>query len=121
MRSTTPAADITKALELYGIPCSDNSKYDLFETPDVLLALSLLSTIDNPHRDIPLAATLYSPIFAYTMDELIEIRTSATDELSLFEALTTYSGENESIKVINKFFLEKITGYRDLATGLPID
>lgn len=121
MRSTTPASDITKALELYGIPCSDNSKYDLFETPDVLLALSLLSTIDNPHRDIPLAATLYSPIFAYTMDELIEIRTSASAELSLFEALTTYSGENESIKAKNKFFLEKITGYRDLAAGLPID
>ena len=120
MRSTTPASDITKALELYGIPCSDNSKYDLFETPDVLLALSLLSTIDNPHKDIPLAATLYSPIFAYTMDELIEIRTSAPAELSLFEALTSYCGANESIITKNSFFQSKISAYRDLATGLPI-
>ena len=48
-------------------------QYDLFETPDVLLALSLLSTVDNPHRDVPLVATLYSPIFSYTMDELIEM------------------------------------------------
>ncbi len=121
MRATTPAADISKALEALGIPCSDNSKYDLFETPDVLLVLSLLSSIDNPHRDIPLAATLYSPIFAYTMDELIEIRTSADSKMSLFEALKNYCGKNDSIIEKNKYFMEKLTQYRSLSTSLAID
>ena len=121
MRATTPAAHITRALEALNIPCSDNSKYDLFETPDVLLVLSLLSAIDNPHRDIPLAAALYSPIFAYTMDELIEIRTKAEQKMSLFEALRDYAGENVTISEKNRYFMEKLTSYRSLATSLAID
>ena len=121
MRSTSPTTDITRALEELNIPCSDNSKYDLFETPDVLLVLSLLSSIDNPHRDIPLAATLYSPIFAYTMDELIEIRTSADAKMSLFEALRDYQGLSSSILEKNGYFMDKLTRYRSLALSLPID
>ncbi len=121
MRATTPAGDISRALEILNIPCSDNSKYDLFETPDVLLILSLLSSIDNPHKDIPLAATLYSPIFAYNMDELIEIRTKAEPKMSLFEALRDYSGENENIINKNNYFIEKLTQFRSLSTSLPID
>ena len=121
MRSTTPAAHISRALATLNIPCADNSKYDLFETPDVLLVLSLLSSIDNPHRDIPLAATLYSPIFAYTMDELIEIRTKAETKLSLFEALRDYAGENDELVAKNNYFIEKITKYRALASSMQID
>ena len=121
MRSTTPASDITRALQKCGIPCSDNSKYDLFETPDVLLTLSLLSAIDNPHRDIPLAATLYSPILAYTMDELVEIRTRSDAKASLFEALRDYAGDNEAIQHKNTYFLKKLGEYRSKAASLPID
>ena len=121
MRSTTPAQDISRALQIMGIPCSDNSKYDLFETPDVLLVLSLLSSVDNPHKDIPLAATLYSPIFAYTMDELVEIRTSAQPECSLFEALVEYNGTNETIKAKNKYFISKLTEYRQRATSISVE
>ena len=121
MRSTTPASDISRALELYSIPFSDNSKYDLFETPDVLLVLSLLSSIDNPHRDIPLAATLYSPLFAYTMDELIRIRTDSDPKSSLFEAIYNYSGEDQTIISKNKYFIEKLTSYRTLALSYSVD
>lgn len=124
MRSTSPASDISRALGTLGIPCSDNSKYDLFETPDVLLALSLLSTVDNPHRDIPLTATLYSPVFAYTMDDLITIRTSADSSMSLFEALRNYEKcESADCSIVekNRYFTEKLTHYRTLATSLPID
>ncbi len=124
MRSTTPAEDITKALTKYGILCTDNSKYDLFETPDVLLSISLLSCIDNPHRDIPLAATLYSPVFAYSMDDLIEIRRSADTSASLFEALSAYESTqdaNETIVIKNRYFIEKLTEYRTRARNLSVD
>lgn len=121
MRARTPAPHITRALEALNIPFSDNSKYDLFETPDILLVLSLLSSIDNPHRDIPLAATLYSPIFAYTMDELVEIRTSAEPKMSLFEALKNYIGENSNLISKNNYFIEKLTKYRALASSMSID
>lgn len=124
MQSTTPAEQITKALTKFGIPCADNSKYDLFETPDVLLCISLLSCIDNPHRDIPLAATLYSPIFAYSMDDLITIRKSADPSASLFEALHGYAdteAANDAIVNKNKYFLGKLTDYRERARSLSVD
>ena len=121
MRTEKPATDIVKALDALNIPYSDNSKRDLFETPDVLLVISLLASINNPHKDIPLAATLYSPIFAYTMDELITIRTSAEPKMSLFEALQNYSGDNNTIIEKNAYFIEKLTKFRSLATSLSID
>ena len=121
MSTSTHAKDVAKALELYNIPCSDNSKYDLFGTPDVLLTISLLSSIDNPHKDITLAATLYSPIFGYTMDELIEIRKSADVKASLFEALRDYCGDNEIIKEKNAYFMDKLTSYREFASSVSID
>ena len=124
MRSTTPAEDITRALTKYGIPCTDNSKYDLFETPDVLLSISLLSCIDNPHRDIPLAATLYSPVFAYSMNDLITIRKNADSSASLFEALCSYEhtqDADEAIMIKNRYFIEKLTEYRNRARSLPVD
>lgn len=124
MRSTGSSSELVRALDSAGIPCTDNSKQDLFETPDVLLMLSLLGVIDNPHKDIPLAATLYSPLFSYTMDELILIRRSADDSHSLFEALREYentdSPRRETISK-NKYFLEKLALYRDKALYLPID
>ena len=121
MRSTTPASDIARALAMHSIPSADNSKYDLFETPDVLLVISLLSTIDNPHRDIPLAATLYSPVFGYTMDELIEIRKSADASMSLFEALISYGGQNAELMLKNTRFKSSLERYRSMSLSLPID
>lgn len=121
MRATSNAQSIARAMERAGVPCSDNSRCDLFETPDVLLALSLLSTIDNPHRDIQLAASLYSPVFGYTMDDLIKIRECTDRSASLFEALRDYSGEDAEIRAKNARFMEKLTDYRRKAASMPVD
>lgn len=121
MRSTSNAQSIARAMERAGVPCSDNSKRELFETPDVLLALSLLSAIDNPHRDIQLAASLYSPVFGYTMDDLIKIRECADRSASLFEALRDYSGEDSEIRAKNVRFMEKLTDYRRKSASMPVD
>lgn len=124
MRSSTAAPKIANALSLFSIPCADNSKKDFFETPDVMLVLSLLSAIDNPQKDIPLAAVLYSPFFGYTMDDLIEIREGADSSYSLFEALKNYknipSPKTELIKK-NEYFLEKLELYRNFANISSID
>ncbi len=121
VRTGAQMAQIVRALTQVGIPCSDTSKYDLFETPNVMLVISLLSAIDNPHRDIPLAATLYSPLFAYTMDDLIRLRSSAEPAASLFEALRGYSGEDERLMRKNARFLEKLSDYRKRAAALSVD
>ena len=124
MRQTTSANDFADALAALGIPCSSVPEKDIFNTPDILLMLSLLSTIDNPQKDIPLAATLYSPLFCYTMDELILIRESADASYSLFEALENYKNtenKNEEIERKNSYFLEKLLLYRNYANSTSID
>lgn len=121
VRTGAHSAQIAHAMAQVDVPCSDTSKYDLFETPNIMLVISLLSAIDNPHRDIPLAATLYSPLFAYTMDDLIRLRSSAEPAASLFEALRGYSGEDERLMRKNARFLEKLSDYRRRATSLSVD
>ncbi len=67
------AERIEKALEKYGIPVENGTKQSFFECPEVLFVLSLLNTVDNPLRDIYLAGALRSPVFGFTLDELIRI------------------------------------------------
>ena len=124
MRQTTSAADFADALDALGIPSSGGEKKDIFNTPDVLLMLSLLSAVDNPQRDITLAATLYSPFFAYTMDDLILIRESADSSCSLFEALENYQNKenkNAEIEKKNSYFLKKLLLYRNYANSTSVD
>lgn len=62
------------ALEQAGIPCTMGNDLDLFLAPEIDTIRSLLETIHNPLQDIPLIAVLSSPIFAFTADDLAQIR-----------------------------------------------
>ena len=79
MRSATDAGDYEEALKRRGIRVADRAREDFFEQKEILLAVSLLNAIDNPLRDIPLAALLKSPIFRFSVEELIKIRLGNTD------------------------------------------
>ena len=57
------------ALAKRGIKCVCANE-NIFETEEIMLLFSLLQAIDNPHRDIPLASVLLSPLFGCTADEL---------------------------------------------------
>lgn len=67
------AERIENALKRHGIPVENGAKQNLFECPEVLLVLCLLNVIDNPLRDIYLAGALRSPVFGFTLDDLIRI------------------------------------------------
>ena len=62
------------ALAGYGIRCVSGGGEDLLQTPEVATLRSLLQTISNPRQDIPLIATLASPVFGFTADDLAVIR-----------------------------------------------
>lgn len=65
------AERIEKALERHGIPVENGTKQSFFECPEVLLVLCLLNVIDNPLRDVYLAGALRSPVFGFSLDDLI--------------------------------------------------
>lgn len=86
MRSPSGRAKIySDELKKRGIPVS----YDaggFFDSPEVMTAVSVLRVIDNPSRDIPLLAAMTSNVFAFTPDELADIR-AAHRHGSLYSAV----------------------------------
>ncbi len=67
------AQRIEDALRRHGIGVSNDAKPNFFECPEVLLVLCLLHTINNPLRDVYLAGALRSPVFGFSLDELVSI------------------------------------------------
>lgn len=111
------APQFERALKKHGIPCESTGTGDFFKNPEVLLAFSLLNTVDNPSNDVYLAATLKSPLYGITLDELIYIRKSHGG--SLFEALKCFTADTGFAK--GKRFLSDNAKYRALAAALPAD
>ena len=75
LRGTKGTADIyAQALREQGIPSYIDAGEGYFETMEIEVFMNLLRVIDNRRRDIPLISVLRSPIFGFTVNELIDIR-----------------------------------------------
>lgn len=75
MRSTKNSGAIySERLKSKGIPVYVDLKGGLFETREVADVVSYLKAVDNPVKDIPLAAVMMSPIYGFTPDEMAQIR-----------------------------------------------
>ena len=66
-----------------GIPSFAVSSDGYYSQVEVETVLAMLSVIDNPKQDIPLAAVLHSPMFHFTDEELCSLKLAYG---SLFEA-----------------------------------
>ena len=123
-----------RAFARHGVPFESGRAIGFFERPHILLALSLLRCIDNPTRDIPLAAVLCSPLFGFTPDELISVKNNippdsdsprcVPDEaekprISLFDCLCAYTEEYGFEK--GRRFLSQLDGMRRKAAAVPSD
>lgn len=107
-----------EALSELGIPSCIAGAKDFFLSSEVLLALCLLNTIDNPRRDIYLAGLLCSPLFSFTADDLCRIRSK--DAETLYESLLAYTAENPDFaKGVS--FLKTLDYYRAIAEGVGVD
>jgi len=81
------APAFVEQLRAFGIPAHAELSGGYFDAIEIETALSLLQTIDNPLQDIPLAATLRSPIFGFTADELARIRVAGGRSGAFYEAV----------------------------------
>lgn len=96
------------ALENAGVRCSTGGGADLLQTREISNLRSLLQTIHNPQLDIPLVATLMSPVFGFSADELAQIRGQRRFG-TIYDALR--NSENEKAKA----FLETLGALRHIA------
>lgn len=86
-----------------GIPSFAVSSDGYYSQVEVETILAMLSVIDNPKQDIPLAAVLHSPMFHFTDEELCSLKLaygSLTEALCMSaEAISdgTFCSENQCI------------------------
>jgi len=75
MRSLAPTAkEYVEILRLSGVPVSSQTSAGYFASTEINDSIALLKILDNPRRDIELAAVLRSQFFGLTDTELLLIR-----------------------------------------------
>ncbi len=106
-----------EALERAGVPVKISGAKNFFLSAEVLLALCLLNSIDNPRRDTYLAGLMCSPLYGFSADELFLIKKDSAD--TLYDALCTYTEKNPEFEKGKKILCD-IERYRSIAEGITI-
>ncbi|MBR2351271.1 MAG: UvrD-helicase domain-containing protein [Clostridia bacterium] len=113
-------AEFATALTDKNIPAKLPDDKNFFLSAEILLAISLLTAVDNPRKDVYLASLMRSPLFDFSLDELIIIRRGAPSATSLYDALLAYLEENPEYTK-GRDFVDTLQKYRRLAEGQPVD
>ncbi len=113
------------ALTENGLQVLEPKKKGFFDNAEVELALSLLNVVDNPRRDIHLAAVLRSPLYGFSMDELIAVRRESESTAegrgeSFYEALCRFVTVHPDFEK-GRLFLSDLADFRRQAEGLSVD
>lgn len=134
LRATTGWADVfSEELSKEEIPAYADSSSGYFQTMEIKTIMSLLQIIDNPLQDIPMLAVLRSPIFAFTPEELIDLRVINKNKY-FYDILKDIKDENldedmipkgyvleDSIIKKSKYVIESLDKWREKAIHMPID
>ena len=90
-----------------GIPVAAQSSSSFVDNPEIKTIVSLLKVLDNPMQDIPLLSVMLSPIFAFSEDEIANMRINDRKS-SLYVCIKNYSKINEKTKL----FLDRLSYLR---------
>lgn len=122
LRSVKGKADVLmEMLRQEGIPVYADLDSGYFREIEVQILLAVLSVIDNPCQDIPLAAVMRSPIGGFAPVELAEIRL-LNREATLWEAVQAASEQGEgALREKACTFAGQIQAWRDFSRrkGVP--
>ncbi len=131
LRSPSPrsalsaAADYENALAEYGIPVKMKSSRPVTSYASVQLLLCLLNTVDNPLRDIPTAGALRSPVFGFTVADLVTLRESSEDaEMPLYLLCEQNVQSSDTDPVLREKcanFLDWVARHKTSSRGMPAD
>lgn len=105
--------DYSEVLTEYGIPVVCDNSTNLFENNEIKMILSLLRVIDNPMQDIPLLATMMSPFYGFSADELAEIKVASSGR-SLYACV--YSSHFDKAKN----FIDNLRGLRKISVTMSV-
>ena len=102
-------------LENNGIPAYAETKTGYYQALEVKTIISMLSIIDNPRQDIPLAAVMVSPMFSFTANELARIKSENIKD-NFFESVEIYAENGSDRELADKVraFLNQLNQFRDM-------
>ncbi|MBQ2676752.1 MAG: helicase-exonuclease AddAB subunit AddA [Clostridia bacterium] len=98
------------------IPLWSDKKEGFLKTPEIMTVLSLLRVIDNPHRDVPLAALMMSEIYSFSADEIARLK-AENKKANLYSCVVSNCENDAKLKR----FIDSIQKYREWSMSLPMD
>ncbi|MBO6089624.1 MAG: UvrD-helicase domain-containing protein, partial [Lachnospiraceae bacterium] len=109
------------ALKEAGIPAYVISKTGYYNSREVQLILNLLSIIDNPRQDIPLAGVMMGCFGSFDASEMVFVRSHAS-EGDLYDSLKEAAADegNKELAAKCKAFINMLEGYRERSAYTPI-
>lgn len=122
MRATVNwAGQFAETFMSEGIPCYADVNSGYFQAIEVELFMNLLRVIDNKRQDIPLMSVMRSPIFDFSLPEMIMIR-AASKTAAFYKAIEDYRLNNEDklAEKLNKF-IQQISIWKDESRYMSMD
>jgi len=107
------------ALKRRGINAEAPEDKEFFMNKEILLTLSLLTAIDNPRKDIYLAALLCSPLYNFSADEIYLMKREGNGE-TLYDSLLAYREKHPEFEKLASF-LSALSHFRLLCEGMSVD
>ncbi len=117
MRTVKDTTILTDYLRNHEIPVVTETTTSLLDCKEVQIVIDLLRVIDNPLQDIPLYATLVSPLYGFTPQEVAQIRCKTDRTALLYRNLISEKEQNEKVRQ----FIADIEYYRELSANNPVD
>ena len=121
MRSLVKKAkEYVEIFHLAGIPVSCQATAGYFQATEISDVLCLLKVLDNPQRDIELAAVLRSPFFKVSDSELAKIRTHSKGfetQKNFYDCMIRYCDSGTDKKLVGELDVinDKINDWRKIA------
>ena len=112
---------ITEALSKYGIQTTNADQSQYFQNPDVVMTLCILNAVDNPQRDVHLAGAMRSPIFGFTVEDLMLINTRGDKSFSLYDKVCELAEEDTTLGKKCRDFKDVLEEWRCISLSMPID
>ena len=112
--------EIQEIFQEANIPAAINETQNFFQTTEVSIMMSLLKIIDNPRQDIPLVATLRSPIIGLNEVELTYIRLE-DKQADFYDAMLAYAAadfedpKNIKLQKTVRTFIQNLNKWREYA------
>lgn len=114
VRNNVSVASYANALAKRGIPVKDTCARDFFAQSEILLVFCILNAIDNPLRDIYLTGAMKSPVFKFSMDDLLKLKTGKA-HTKLWFCTLEYASSGGDVTLKNKCiaFIDFIEKFRE--------